>query len=332
MARIEKLTDAQIAKFGDYVKRWTEIGLCTDPADRPRAEAAINEMYRQAGIAPPQKIVWCGSPLAQGMTRATILDKRVGDSVRASVRDSVRDSVGDSVWASVRASVGDSVWASVWASVGASVGDSVWDSVYGQHDASWLAFYRFFRGEVGLSNQTAKLEGLWDLSQSAGWALPHRNICWVSERHNILQRDERGRLHSVAGPACAFPDGWAIYAINGTRVPAKWIEQRGELSVSDVFAERNAETRRAGCTLLGWERVLAGIDAKLINDDGDPQIGALYEGQIPGAARCGFLRVECGTRRQFVIPVPAGLKTAIEAQAWVQNVPESKWIKPEVRG
>ena len=110
------------------------------------------------------------------------------------------------------------------------------------------------------------------------------------------------------------------------------IEQRGELSVSDVFAERNAETRRAGCTLLGWERVLAGIDAKLINDDGDPQIGALYEGQIPGAARCGFLRVECGTRRQFVIPVPAGLKTAIEAQAWVQNVPESKWIKPEVRG
>ena len=39
----------------------------------------------------------------------------VWDSVRESVRDSVRASVGDSVWDSVRDSVGDSVWASVWA-------------------------------------------------------------------------------------------------------------------------------------------------------------------------------------------------------------------------
>ena len=50
-------------------------------------------------------------------------------SVRASVWDSVRASVGASVrasvWDSVGASVGDSVWASVWDSVGDSVGDSV---------------------------------------------------------------------------------------------------------------------------------------------------------------------------------------------------------------
>ena len=49
--------------------------------------------------------------------------------VRASVLDSVLDSVGDWVWASVRDSVWDSVWASVRASVWASVRDSVWDSV-----------------------------------------------------------------------------------------------------------------------------------------------------------------------------------------------------------
>ena len=55
------------------------------------------------------------------------------DSVLASVRVSVWDSVCDSVWASVRDAVRDSVWASVWASVRVSVRDavraSVWDSI-----------------------------------------------------------------------------------------------------------------------------------------------------------------------------------------------------------
>lgn len=61
MIRIEKLTDAQIARMAEYRDRWTEIGLCTAPADRPAAEAAIVESYRCSGIEPPRKIVWCGN-------------------------------------------------------------------------------------------------------------------------------------------------------------------------------------------------------------------------------------------------------------------------------
>lgn len=50
--RIESLTDEQIAKFPEYVKRWTDIGLCTDPADRPRAEAAVRKCYPAIGLGP----------------------------------------------------------------------------------------------------------------------------------------------------------------------------------------------------------------------------------------------------------------------------------------
>jgi hypothetical protein len=232
------------------------------------------------------------------------------------------------VWASVGASVRDSVGASVWASVGASV----WDSVYGQHDAGWLSFYSFFREAVSLTSKTDNLDGLFQLAMSAGWAIPHANICWVSERHHILSRNDRGLLHSIVGPAVAYPDGWKIYAVNGIRVKETWITHTSELTASDVFKEQNAEVRRAGCELIGWDRVLSGIDARLIDDDGDPFIGTLYEGQIPGAKPCGFLKVRCGTKREFVIPVEAGLGTAIAAQAWIQNVAPSKWTKPEVRG
>ena len=234
MSQIESLTPEQIARFPEYVARWTDIGLRTEPASRGAAEDAIREMYRAGGKEPPKKIVWCGSPLSQGLTRAIILDKKL-----------VAD-VGKSVAASVRA--------------------SVWDSVYGQHDASWLAFYKFFHDECKLIDETKKLEGLWLLAKSAGWTIPHENICWVSERHNILERDDRGRVHNLSGPACAYPDGWAIYAVHGVRVPADIIEDRSTITVARIEAETNAEVRRVMIDLYDPKRYLADSGAVVVQE------------------------------------------------------------------
>ena len=71
MKKVEKLTQAQVDQFPRFVEEWTKIGLCTDPADRPRAEAAIKWMYAQANLAEP-KIVWTGSPLSSGLTRMIV--------------------------------------------------------------------------------------------------------------------------------------------------------------------------------------------------------------------------------------------------------------------
>ena len=344
MKKIEKLTPEQIARFPEFVERWTKIGLCTDPADRPQAERAICLMYETAGLVSPKKIVWCGSPLSQGLTRAAILDhkliKNIGTSVWDSVRDSVEAEVRDSVGASVRASV----WASVEASVRASVRDSVWDSVrdsvrasveasvYGQHDAGWLSFYDYFRDAISLDEQTAKLGGLWLLAQSAGWALPHQNICWVSERHNILSRDDRGLLHGISGPAVAFPDGWAIYAWHGTRIPAEWIDNRASLTAKVALTCTNMEQRRAAIEMLGWNAILSELNARTIDTDGDPQIGTLVEVDLPDLRRpARFLRVTCGTGREFAIGVPAEIDTALAAQAWTQNLPPTEFNRPEIR-
>ena len=208
--KIENLTKEQSARFGEFTKKWTDIGISTEKANRKEAEEGIVEMYQIAGLKKP-KIVWCDSPMSQGITRMIVqklknkgtLKKKIG----ASVRDSVGDSVGDSVWASVR----DSVWDSVGASVG--------DSGYGQHDANWLAFYDFFKEVCKLDAQTNKFSGLWKVSKNAGWYLPHQNICWVSERHNYLSRNNEGRLHSDTKMALSYPDRWGIYALNGVRFP-----------------------------------------------------------------------------------------------------------------
>ena len=344
MSKIDKLTPGQVARFPEFVERWTQVGLSTDPADRPRAEAAIRESYRCAGLELPRSIVWCGSPLSQGLTRAIILDKKlikgVGDSVWASVRasvwasvrDSVRDSVGDSAWDSVRDSVRASVRDSVRDSVGDSVRDSVGDSVGGQHDAPWLSFYSYFREVCALESQTDKLRGLFELSQSAGWALPHQSICWVSERHNVLARDDRGRLHSISGPACAYPDGWAIYAIHGVRVPSDVVENPESLTKDRILTEPNAEIRRVMIERIGNEKFLSIAGARAIHED---QRGKLFRIELPGDEPMVLVQVVNSTpepdghSKLYTLRVPAEIRRASEAIAWTFGLKEKDYAPAE---
>jgi len=312
---IEKLTQEQEAMIPVYRDKWINIGLCTKPANRIEAEKAITLSYKCAGLKPPNKIIWCSSPLSQGLTRAIILDKKmiasVGESVLASVRASVRASVWESVWDSVWASVGDSVRASVRASVG--------DSGYGQHDASWLGFYEYFRNICNLRIETDKVLGLIELAKNSGWFLPYENICWVSERHNILNRDERGRLHSIVGPAVMYPDGWAIYAVHGVRVPADVIEDKKSITVNRIEKEENAEVRRVMIELFGQQKYLIDSGAKEINRD---EFGILYRKELPNDEHLVMVKVinstpePDGSFKDYFLRVPKEVQTAHEGVAW----------------
>ena len=480
MLQIDSLTDEQIASMAEIRDKWIKIGLCTDKADRPRAEAAIYEMYKKGGLEPPKKIVWCDSPFSQGLTIAILkefsanhhaltsvsdsikvgvgasvrtsvwnsvgnsvrdsvwvsvgdsLRVSVGDSVRDSVRvsvgnsvqesvwnsvgnsvgnsvrdsvrvsvgnsvwdsvrdsvwdsvwvsvgnsvrdsvltsvltsvwnsvgnsvwnsvgNNVRDSVGNSVWNSVRDSIRDSVWDSVWDSVGNSVRNSVWNSVgdrvltsvrdsvrdsvrvsvgnsvYGQHEASWLAFYEFFREKCGLLEQTHKLVGLWELAKSAGWAYPTKDICFVSERHTTLCRDERGRLHNMSGPAIQYPDGWEIYAVHGVRVPENIINKPLEITTSRIDEQRNTEIRRVMIDIYGQSRYLQDSGAKLLATD---RFGKLWKKDLSDDEPIVMVEVKNstpepdGSIKDYFIRVPPSMATPQEAVAWTFNLPKDEY-------
>jgi len=276
MKKIESLTPEQTARFDEFIKKWTDIGLCTQPANRKLAEEGIIEAYANAGLEAP-KIVWCDSPLSMAVTRAVVQKIAKGEI-------DIRASVGDSVWASV----GDSVWASVRASVRASVGDSVWDSVYGQHDANWLAFYDFFFEVCGLEQQTKKLSGLWKVAQNAGWFLPHEKICWISERHSVVSKDDAGQLHNESGPSVLYPDGWAIYKIHGVTVPAFVVENPEQITVDVIESEENSEVRRVMVDRYGRGKYLKDTGAKIIHQD---DWGTLYKKEILGQEPMVFVGV-----------------------------------------
>lgn len=195
------------------------------------------------------------------------------------------------------------------------------------------AYYTAYRDILGLRLPEHEKYAAWEqCAINGGFRVLHPEFCMVSDFPEFVRVDDQCRPHCADGPSHRWRDGWSLYHWHGVRVPSHWIEQRDTLTAAEIFREQNAETRRAGCEIIGWDRVLTDIDAKVVDADGDPLIGTLYEGQIPGATRCTFLKVKCGTGREFVIPTAPGLKTALEAQAWITNKPVTQWVRPEVRG
>jgi hypothetical protein len=384
--KIESLTVEQESRFPEFVEKWTQIGLSSDPADRPRAEKAVRETYARAGLAAPARIVWCGSPLSLGLTRAMVLDKTTGEVVDARVSDDIPNSVWagiktsiaessdvipgysfkthtesnvlmsvqgrvrarvsvsvlDRVWTNVKDSIWDNIADSVgiWDSIRAAVANGVWKNgehinrhdsfdadIDGQHDAGLLGAYRYFHEVLGLQTETEQLSGLWELAQSAGRALPHQNICWLSERHHILECDEDGFLHSHTGPACAYPDGFSIHAIHGVRVPPFVVRRPREITVQKIDDEDNAEIRRVmieryrpGEEVNGAAAFMRDGGGKRVDHDG--KFGTLWRRELPDDEPIVMLEVVNATRerdgssKHYWLRVPPTMTTAREAAAW----------------
>lgn len=348
MKKLTKLSVQQQECFTEYVDKWTEIGLSTDPTDHPRAESGIIRAYEIAGFAPPEKIVWCGSPLAQCLTR--IINLPVGNSIDNnvnffvwhwawnSVHNLVRESVWDLAWdsvleplqnlvkRSVKRSVLDSVVDSIGSvvdSIGASIKSSAQarakDSAFGQHEAGILGFMDYFADVCGMAEQTKRLVGIWEVAKSAGWWAPYEKICWVSERHNILNRNGRGQLHCENGPALAYPDGWSIWAVDGVRVDEQIITSPETQTVKQIKTESNEEVRRIRIERFGWERYLKESGAKRLErrrNDRDAQIEELFR-LDDGTQR--FVCVDPSTGRRYALGVPSNVKTCQEAQNWINH-------------
>lgn len=79
----------------DYLDHWARLRMSCAPADRPAAEEGIRLAYGAAGLAPPDRIVWCGGPMEIAKRLATAsADDRIGANVKIEVFDCVRDKVG----------------------------------------------------------------------------------------------------------------------------------------------------------------------------------------------------------------------------------------------
>jgi hypothetical protein len=403
--KITTLTPEQIAQFGEWAKKWIDIGLSTEPADFDRATSAALRAYELCNLKKPMVVLRVGSPYAatlagayawmllknlkgaqvgdqvgaqvgdqvwdqvrdqvwdqvwaqvgdqvRDQVRAQVGDQvgaqvgaQVGDQVGAQVGDQVWDQVRDQVWAQVRDQVGDQVGDQVWAQVGDQVGAQVWDQVRASGFAaakdginnegpnslwaSFAAYVTFLRDVCGWDGSTLeKFAVNEELVRSCGWTWWHENILVISDRPSEIHRDQSGLLHGEKGPSIAYRDGWSLHHWHGVKIPGEWVTGKPP-SATEALTWANVEQRRAACEIVGWANVLSELNARVIDEDGDEEIGTLLEADIPDSGKERFLKVRCGTSRVFCLPVPREMKSAIQANAWTYGLDPADF-QPEVR-
>lgn len=313
--KIEKLTPEQEAMIPVIRDEFNAYGLSTEPADWKTADEGLNDAYVVAGLDPPKIIFHFASPY-EGCIAANVLNdkkfmKKYGNLEPKEFTEAVNAEV--EVLKEKK-----------------TVKNYIYASGHGQHDAGWISFYNFFDRVCGLEC-TKKLEPLTRVTKSAGWFWAYKDIAIITDRPEILKRDNENRLHCEDGPSIRYRDGFSVYCWHGVRIPSEWIEDKASLTPTIAIKWANIEQRRCAMEILGWANVIRQLKGKVIDKDGDPEIGELIEVNIPDIGKEKFLHVLCGTKREFALPVPPEMKTALEAQAWTWGMDEKSFIPPEIR-
>jgi hypothetical protein len=367
----DALRPEQTAALARYRARWTEIGRCTEPADRDAAEQGMRRAYRAAGLEPPDRIVWCDSPAA--LSRLT---QRISRSDGPNVRWALIDRLRRHFAAQIRRRLSRRVLAEVQSAVNpadaltATVAEAVIGAVEppplallarywrgeplspvcilqalsgregfryaaaGPHELSWLSVCEYLRGVLGLKSDTEPLLGLLQCAANVGWLQPHAHTCWLSERPQLLRRDANDRLHHADGPALRYGDGFSVWAWRGVEVPRWMIEQPESITLEAIDRATNVEIRRCMIEIMTPRRyVEQGGAARIAEDD----TGILW--RKTWLAWDAWAAVEVinatpeadGTRKHFFLQVPANLRSAREAVAWTYGMEPKVYDKLVVR-
>jgi hypothetical protein len=173
----------------------------------------------------------------------------------------------------------------------------------------------------------------------AGWWWPHTRFVVVSERPCALHLERVGvgdrapaggqRLHRTDGPAAEWPDGYAVYALHGTGVPADLVEDGW--GVEAIHRHPNSEVRRAAIELVGWADYIRRAGWRLVAtapDPGNPPHELLlYEDP---SRRLRDVRVlvmtngspdRSGETRRHAETVPDTIDDPVVAAAWQYGCP-----------
>jgi hypothetical protein len=315
------------------VNSWRSVAAATGRADRAAAEAGVRRAYRTAGLAEPDRIIWAASPRAAVGTVEKLAD--AGRSVREEVRTRpwaeerrrMYDELGPAGWSALWSATGAQLWettaaladrirAGVVADLAPRPEDEgavrlvLLDAVLGQHDAAWLAAFDG-RGD--------RLTGLAEVARNAGWWWPYENAVVISERPDVLHRDEAGRLDHGEGPALAYGDGFALHAWRGMPVPAVFLAELSSLTPERIRAEENAELRRVMLEYYGYDRYLTESGAEPVHRD---ETGVLWRIALDGDEDVVMVEVvnstpePDGTHRTYWLRVPPATRTAKDGVAW----------------
>lgn len=316
---ITELTPEQEKQMEATRDKWLEIGLATAPegTDREEAEAAVRQAYTCAELAEPKWVFFFASPKRGALAVAVIKDLEEREKITEPPSQADLERRVDELMQVE----------TLPQNIKKHAQDAIQWTCYGHHDAGWLAFYDFW-ASIGVEGLDA-LAGLNQTALHAGWWWPMDEIAVITDKPIALHRDEENRLHNETGQAIGYPDGWGLYVWHGVSVPPDIIENPAGITAERILSEANAEVRRVMIDRFGLTEFLEAANATLLHEDKDQydlprklwQV-EFTDGQDPWTA----LEVpnstpeQDGTRKTYILPVPADITTVQAGLAWTFNM------------
>ena len=290
MEKIKKLTPQQEILLQQYKKDWFAIGSCTDPADKPRAEKAITEMYRRIDQAAPI-FVWAPSP------------KSAITAIAKANHCSEKEVVNlDRFWGSMEAH-----WVAFYKFAGNLV-------EYKKTDSEVLELWSEICKSAGWWWPYGKVVFISDRPELIRWETD--------------SGDQPPRLHSLDGPSVRFRDGWEMYCIRGVTVAKDVIMDPTWLTVERINAEGNAEIRRVYLEKFGQARYIRESEIKKFQEDTCGQLfrkELTGDEPLVMLRLLDSTPDRNGKREIYWFRVPPDMKTARQAVAWQWGVEEGEW-------
>ena len=348
------ITDAERDAMKKHADLWISRAMRTTPVNVDEITSAVHDLYAAAGLKQPRVVV-VPSPLvmafAYGASAAIWWNRKTADATDNATVDATDNATRNATDNATENATADATRnatrnatynatagaASACVALAGALGlacSKRWSSNYqgGAYWAGYESYLTAMRDIIGLRLSEHEKYVAWErCAIAAPFRALHEDFCIVSDFPEVLKVDDENRPHCETGPSHSWRDGWALYHWHGVSIPDEWIEDKQSLTAKTALTWTNIEQRRAACEILGWDRILSELNARVIDEDDNPQVGTLVEVSLPDAGEERFLRVVCGTGRRFALPVPKTVKSAVEAQAWTWGLDTSEFQKPEIR-
>lgn len=327
------ITKEEEVLLKQHADMWIKRILSTESADFTKLKPAIIGMYKAADLAEPE-VILVKSPIMMVFMYgacSVLVEKKNADVAK------IFQDVADKMNAIPDGTSPVQHYITVCKKLAGKKGIDAakqWSSVYqgGAYWAQYDSYLTAMRDVLGLRLKEHENYKFWEEAAIHGtFRVMHEKFCIVSDFPELLKIDDQNRAHGQDGPSHRWRDGWSLYHWHGVNVPENWIMNKESLSAKDAISWPNIEQRRCAAEIIGWAKILDELDCKVIDEDGDPEIGTLLEANIPDSGKERFLKVKCGTGRTFVIPVPPDMDTAMNAQAWSYGIELKEFNVPEVR-
>lgn len=325
VARIEKLTEEQISAMPAFADACIAAALSVTPVSHEAFETAIAAAYEFVAHT-PQRVLWARSPEEGTQLVSMLVNQKLSSAFSAAKRSRATkfpaycDSYAFSLVCDFHGVSVDT--AKRFSGLPKAVPVVSESFLGGYFWAAWPAFERFLTQFCGLEltgDVPARADCYATLCANSGYFWVFDEVCVATEKHTAIHRDALHRLHNPTGPALSWADGSALYSLSGVTVPAEWVTAKSSVNPKLALTWTNVEQRRVLREHLGWSAVLAAVPTKVIQSDSDPEIGTLLECDLGREDDDGrparFLRMQCGTGREFVERVgPTWGDTALAVQ------------------